>query len=590
MAAVEADAAQIGYGAGALAVPAGRVAKRSRPSAHWQAIEAAGLVTLAGGALLVTFVLLGRPPLSLPTLAGLRTFLDVAALGLVFCLAETFVLARTAGRSLSDARRLSLAGCLPLGVGWLLVALLYRADVHHWFVTVASVKPSLLLAVLLPAAAVKVAVLAIVARATLQAWCWRWRYPLAGLAYGGAALCAKPSLWHIDLPMWFVPAAELVLRGDVLAVYGVRADFMGAPSPIEHGPLTILLYAPFVALAQLAGKTDFLRVGAMFPLLGILAADCLLAYVATRAVRDLAPRADERRLFGVYALILFSPLLWFSSVWLVHLESLSALLLICAVRLLSRGSASGAGACLGAALLLKHSAALAAGPLLLAFFIGGRYAHAIRAGAVAAAIAVGGLAPFAVAAPDDFTYNFFGYDAIKPLYGLTLWKAAYDSGIEPVIMRFDSALVALVTLAGAAGLSLHMRRRGADVRLTGWVAIALGQMAWLALATWQHPHYFVLCFAALLIWETAVRPGWPVGTLLVLFIPYNLQSHFPSNVGQAGGAFVVARAAAQTLFLYGCAVALWMRAVTTPSGESSPSAASAAGSDLERGVDDYRHA
>ncbi|HEU5317711.1 MAG TPA: hypothetical protein VFX49_16485 [Chloroflexota bacterium] len=64
---------------------------------------------------------------------------------------------------------------------------------------------------------------------------------------------------------------------------------MGTPAPIEHGPLTILFYAPFVALAEMVGSGDFLRVGAPFPLAGVLAVDCLMAYQATRAVADHAP-------------------------------------------------------------------------------------------------------------------------------------------------------------------------------------------------------------------------------------------------------------------------------------------------------------
>ena len=529
---------------------------------------------MAGGALLMTLVLLGRPPLSLPTLAGIQTFFGLAALGLALCLLETAALSRVTGRAPAQLRRISLAGCLPLALGWPLSTLLYRADVHHWLVTVESVRPALLLAVLLPTAAVKLGLIAVVARTQLQAWCWRHRYVVAALVYAGVALAAKPSLWHIDLPGWFVPAAELVLRGQLLEIYSVRAEVMQTASPLEHGPLSVVLYAPFVALAQLVGKTDFLRVGAIFPLAGVLLADCLMAYAATRAVTDLAPRADEQRLFGVFALILFSPLVWFSSVWLVHLESLSALLVICAVRLMSRERSMAAGVSLGAALLLKHSAALAAGPLLLAFFIGGRYAMALRTGFVAAAMVVAGLAPFALATPAHFAYNFFGYDAIKPIYGLTIWKATYDSGIEPLIMQLDSLLVAVVALGSAVGVSLYLRGRGSDVRLTAWIAVALGQLAWLGLATWQYPHYFVLGFVALLIWETAARPGWPIAALLFLFVPYNLQSHFPSNVGKAGGAFMVARAAAQALFLYGCAVAVWVRAAD--SAETRPGTATQA--------------
>src|SRR5688572_22688019 len=94
MVAVDADRVDFAPTSGSIAALP-RLSSRgwTRPTA----LEWAGLSGLAGGALLVTFVLLGRPPLSLPTLAGLRTFSAVAAVGLVFCLAETWLLSRVAG-------------------------------------------------------------------------------------------------------------------------------------------------------------------------------------------------------------------------------------------------------------------------------------------------------------------------------------------------------------------------------------------------------------------------------------------------------------------------------------------------------------
>ncbi len=116
-----------------------------------------------------------------------------------------------------------------------------------------------------------------------------------------------------------------------------------------------------------------------------------------------------------------------------------------------------------------------------------------------------GLAPFAIAAPGDFVYNFFEYDVVKPIYGLTIWKAAYDSGIEPLIMRFDSIVIGLMALGSAAGVTL-MVRHSVSVAFLAWLAIILGQFCWLGLATWQYPHYFVLAFVALVIWESARAP------------------------------------------------------------------------------------
>lgn len=520
---------------------------------------------IAGAALLFTFILLGRPPISPPTLTGVSVFCALVTLWLWCVAVETWVLARLFRHTQSEMRFVVLGGYVPLVLAWPLVAVLYQPEVHHWFTFVDSVKPAMVLTIALPTLALKAAAILFLARHCTVDWAWRYRFVLAGLGYAAAALAAKPSLWHLDLAGWFVPAARLVLAGRPLEMYSVRADVMGTASPLEHGPLTVLFYVPFVALAEVAGSTDFLRLGALFPLLGILSIDCLMAYQVTRAIHDIAPDVSDSQLFGIAVLILFSPLLWFSSVWLVHLESLNALLVIGAVRLLGRQRGLPAGLCLGAAMLLKHSAALAAGPLLLALFLVGSRGLAMRTGTTAAAVTLLGLLPFALGGADDFHFNFAGYDSIKPIYGLTIWKAAYDSGIEPLIMRLDSVLIATLALANAAGAALFLRTRGADPRCVCWIAVVLGQIAWLGLATWQYPHYFVLGFVALLIWESAtVKSNMPVLSLLFLFVPYNLQSHFPSNVGKAGGAFVVARATAQLLFLYGCAVTIWLRAARTP--------------------------
>jgi len=583
--------------------------------------QLAGALLAAGPTLLAVFALLGRPPLSWPTLAGLRLFVPgTAALALLWE-GEAHLVARWRRCDLAAARWWVLAGYAPLALAWGLAGLLYLPAVHHWFVYVPSVKPAMAIAVLAPAAALKLLLLAMVLRERLLAWIWCRRYVLAALAYAGAALLAKPSLWQIDLPGWFVPAAREVLAGHLLRIYQLRADVMGTLAPLEHGPLTPLFYAPFVALAEAAGKSDFLRLGALFPLAGVLLVDALMAYQVTRALHDLAPQLSERYRFGLYVVILFSPLLWFASVWLVHLESLQALLAVAALRLLWRGRAGWAGAALGVAMLLKHDAAIVAAPLAIVLALAGRRREALILALVAGAVLAAGLLPFAIAAPDDFAYNFFGYDAIKPIYGLTIWKASYDSGLEPLIMRWDSLAIGLLIIAGAVALGLTWRlswrgpRSALEEGLAGnwpllllcWQGVVLGQLTWLGLATWQYPHYFVTGFVALLVWETAGlarraapatdgRPtwrvdrgiatgedgraapaadseaGWPLLSLLFLFVPYNLQAHFPSNVGKAGGSFVVARAAAQLAFLYGCFVAVWLRVVPvqgTAGGEHS---------------------
>src|SRR5574341_416477 len=104
----------------ALAPAAGRpamgplwllVSRRLRPVA----LPGAGSLILAAGvAVLAAFVLLGRPPLSLPTLAGLRVAVPLALLLVVTWEAEARLLAWYQRRSLALARWWTLAGYAPL--------------------------------------------------------------------------------------------------------------------------------------------------------------------------------------------------------------------------------------------------------------------------------------------------------------------------------------------------------------------------------------------------------------------------------------------------------------------------------------------
>src|SRR6266508_1790786 len=203
----------------------------------------AALGLAAGPALLGTFLLLGRPPLSLPTLRGTAAF---ALLGLVMSAAWRAELTLGGG---THSWRGVLAGYAPLALAGPLAALLYVPTVNHWFVTVPSVRPALGLAVLVPTLCLKIALVAVAHGNRIGRWCWRRRYAVVGSVYAAVALAAKPGLWHTDLAGWFVPATRLVLTGQPLAIYSVRADVMGTAAPIEHGPLTILFYAPFVAMA-----------------------------------------------------------------------------------------------------------------------------------------------------------------------------------------------------------------------------------------------------------------------------------------------------------------------------------------------------
>jgi uncharacterized membrane protein len=181
---------------------------------------------------------------------------------------------------------------------------------------------------------------------------------LIGTGYVLGAALVKASMPFEDLTDFWVPAARLVLEGRPQEIYSIRKEIFGHAFPNAYPPVFFLLLTPFVALADALGLpyggTD--AFGASVVALPLLAADVALAALLCSAARERLVPGDRPWLF---ALVLVQPLLWFSTVRMLHHESMLLAALCGAVLCLERGRDGLAVALASLALTLKATALLA---------------------------------------------------------------------------------------------------------------------------------------------------------------------------------------------------------------------------------------
>ena len=393
--------------------------------------------------------------------------------------------------------------------------------------------------------------------------------------YFGVGLGARLLGWvHFD-SLWFVEAARRVLDGS-FDLYSFRASPDIAPPDglaFSYSPLTALLIAPFVGLADALGWP-----GGADRLLAVplLLADVLAMEQLRRLVRAWRPAADERFLFlGILATLGLTGF-WAVTAFRGHQEGLVLLCLLLTLRLTPRSLLWG-GLFAGLTLAAKHTAVLLLIPIGLVLLAGGWHHGGLnhenakgrktrnekdegressqveplaptapdiatlpsRAGwaglrdaAVWSGLAVGVFALFMLPALlrnwDAVWYAFVTQEGRRVLLGpgLPAWidlalqaagSAADYAGRHMALLQY--ANVGLVALGVGAPLIavVWARRRGrpigvVDARLPA--LIAFGGLAQIVFAKWVSGHYYQLPLALLFLWDavrTAPRPG-PGGT------------------------------------------------------------------------------
>jgi hypothetical protein len=307
-----------------------------------------------------------------------------------------------------------------------------------------------------------------------------------------AALMALATGIGTDYPMDAGPAISALARGDVHAFVS---------TPVQMGPLSILLRAPFAALAGPDSIWAY-RLGALV---------CLLALVGLGGL--VARRAGAGAGLLAATLLIANPVTY-EALHLGHPEELLGAALCMAAVLLAAERPVAAAVALGAALATKQWALIAIAPVLLA---APRHAR-VRVAAIAAGTAAAVIVPVALADPHAFVSALD-----RPAFGLSemrtgnLWgiaagtdRVSLGAGESSAIYLVPSwlqhvahPLVALLTLGlGVAAL----RRRTIDPL----ALLALLMLVRCALDPWDHGYYHVPFLAALVAWEVleARRAPW----------------------------------------------------------------------------------
>jgi hypothetical protein len=320
-----------------------------------------------------------------------------------------------------------------------------------------------------------------------------------------------------DLEAFFFPAARIALEGHPLGVYAVR---YGEYYPNANGPLSLLPLTAVGALTQLLGWIDVLAlrralifaVFAIFPL--------LLAHEGLRTIARLNGKSLTGFVrYGVFALFVFSPLLWQGMLGYGHIElAIMLWLLLLGVNALVEGRAGWAGALLGLALLTRSSALVYVFPLLGVTLWRRRWEQAARFVALYALVVAAGLAPFLLADRQNTLFSLVGFRGQLPVGGYSIWGMLLGTPWEAFAKQYDS----LVVLAAVCLVTLFalLVRRDLDVTSRDfYVLLALCGLCFALFIKTVWPYYLFEPYVLICVWwipwlrEARSQLSWLVWSL-----------------------------------------------------------------------------
>jgi hypothetical protein len=331
------------------------------------------------------------------------------------------------------------------------------------------------------------------------------------------ASCGLIPFNTTDLEAFFFPAVRIALEGHPLGVYAVR---YGEVYPNANGPLSLLPLTAVGALTQLLGWIDLLAlrralifaVFALFPL--------LLAHEGLRTIARLnrTPLTGFVR-YGVFALFVFSPLLWQGMLGYGHIElAIMLWLLLLGVNALVEGRAGWAGALLGLALLTRSSALVYVIPLLGVTLWRRRWGAAARFVALYALVVAAGLAPFLLADRQNTLFSLVGFRGQLPVGGYSIWGMLLGTPWEAFAKQYDS----LVVLAAVCLVTLFALLARRDLDLTSrdfYVLLALCGLCFALFIKTVWPYYLFEPYVLICVWwipwlrEARARWSWLVWSL-----------------------------------------------------------------------------
>ncbi|MDX6634663.1 MAG: hypothetical protein QOF06_866 [Solirubrobacterales bacterium] len=327
---------------------------------------------------------------------------------------------------------------------------------------------------------------------------------MAMLAAWLTTFTGPPADWKIDAQ----PAVEALAHGRV-------GDYLNADALM--GPFATLIQAPFVALSGTSGEAAY--PWAVFPCL--LVAGFVGLYLARIAARRGAGWLTQALLA---ALVLLNPLT-FEAIENGHPEEiLTAALAVAAVAAAAEHRARRAALLLGLAVASKQWAVIAILPALLALPVA-----RLRAGALAAAVAVVLFLPAVVASPS----SFFGVQTQVAGTGqvVTPWSVWYPAATtqteiyvvdgERLVAEVENAPSLadplshplIVLLALAVPLAVVLRKGAPLVASDAFALFALLALLRCVLDPVDNLYYHEPLLLALIGWDAFTARGLPLRTL-----------------------------------------------------------------------------
>jgi uncharacterized membrane protein len=299
--------------------------------------------------------------------------------------------------------------------------------------------------------------------------------------------------------------------------------------------------APFLALAHALHLDTNLGAEIAFVSIPFTLVVPVLGWVTIVALRRLFPAIPESQVFLAYVLIVLSPLTWQTYISWYHVEQpIMLALLVGSLVLFQRRNEELGGVLAGLAVLTRTTAIIplvAFGVLLLAER---RWQPLARFGAVAAAVAGVGLAPFFLFDRADTTYSLVSWRGGAEIGGNSIWSLVKYDGtqaasplrytLDHFARRLDMYTV-LLFVAIIAFLAVRQLRVSAYGR-EAWAVVAIAMLTVPMLTKNIWPYYYLEPFVFILIWEFASmhdrRSGlwrWPVLTLGFLSIAATLSQY-----------------------------------------------------------------
>jgi hypothetical protein len=286
----------------------------------------------------------------------------------------------------------------------------------------------------------------------------RRSYVLAALGWCAVALAIKPFFAYVDFGAFYATALDKILAGAPLDLYAFGAHVPGSPLvfPLTNPPIWLFYMSPWYAVGHLLGIADFHRqsgvsFGQAWMLVTSLPLDVLLCHSIVRLAEGRQQLAEPTR-FLTFLCLLFSPLLWLSTVRFGHNESILVLMIVLAVAAGEKGRPLLSGLFFGLALGVKTTAIV---PALVYFGWGcgrERRRDALAGAAVAAAVFALPMLPYVLFRREQIAYALLEFEGLRAVGGIVVWK------LLPGLSSFATFSNGIILLS-AAVIGLWLARR-----------------------------------------------------------------------------------------------------------------------------------